>query len=66
MIRWLPDGWGESRTARSRRLRRVDVWDTDAPDCTCGHRADVHRHYRDGTDCSQCTCRSYTTRRTTP
>lgn len=43
---------------------RISIWDPDAPDCTCGHVADVHRHYRDGHDCSQCDCRTYTPKRT--
>jgi hypothetical protein len=35
------------------------------PLCTCGHPANPHRHHRDGTDCSMCSCRSYTARRIT-
>jgi len=25
-------------------------------DCTCGHAALAHEHYRRGTDCALCTC----------
>ena len=42
-------------------LSMLDILDgvgrTD--DCRCGHVKDVHEHYRDGSDCSQCECRSY-------
>jgi hypothetical protein len=24
--------------------------------CRCGHAADVHRHYRPGSDCALCDC----------
>ncbi len=28
-------------------------------DCRCTHEAEAHKHYRDGTDCSRCDCRSF-------
>ena len=31
--------------------------------CWCGHPHDVHRHLRPGTDCSQCRCPEYLSRR---
>jgi hypothetical protein len=31
--------------------------DRSAPrDCTCGHAARAHEHYRRGSDCALCTC----------
>lgn len=26
--------------------------------CRCGHHADVHKHYRNGTDCGLCSCQA--------
>jgi hypothetical protein len=71
MFTRLLDRWWDHHIARSRRPRRlpadisIDVG--SYPYCACGHVANVHRHYRDGNDCSPCECRSYTSfRRTTP
>jgi hypothetical protein len=69
VITKLLDRWWDHQTkVAQRRPRRLPV-DLSIPvagypNCACGHVADVHRHYRDGNDCSQCTCRSYNNRRT--
>lgn len=69
MITKLLDRWYAHQIARARRRPIRLPADTSIdvgsyPYCACGHVANVHRHYRDGNDCSQCDCRSYTTRRT--
>lgn len=28
-------------------------------DCTCGHAAQAHEHYRRGTDCALCSCAKF-------
>jgi hypothetical protein len=72
VITRLLDRWWDWRTAAAHRRAAtrpvqlppdlsIDVG--TYPLCAregCGHVADVHRHYRDGNDCSQCDCRSYT------
>lgn len=40
-------------------LSVLDIRDGVGQACRCGHVRDVHEHYRDGSDCSQCECRSY-------
>lgn len=40
-------------------LSVLDIRDGVGADCRCGHTLDVHQHYRDGSDCSQCECRHY-------
>jgi hypothetical protein len=66
MLTRLLDRWWDHRIAHQRRPRRLpidmSVSVADYPPCDCGHVADVHRHYRDGFDCSQCDCHSYTRR----
>jgi hypothetical protein len=64
MLTRLLDRWYAHQIARTRRGLPIDTSISVAgyPDCVCGHVADVHRHYRDGFDCSQCDCRSYTRR----
>jgi len=74
MITKLLDRWWDWQTAAARRRAAnrpihlpgdlsipVDAY----PPCRCTHTADVHRHYRDGNDCSQCPCRTYNARRIT-
>lgn len=29
------------------------------PKCQCGHEADAHQHYRDGTECVDCECQEF-------
>jgi hypothetical protein len=29
------------------------------PMCECGHEADAHEHYRQGTECVECECQRF-------
>jgi hypothetical protein len=29
------------------------------PKCECGHEADAHEHYRNGSECVECSCQEF-------